>query len=155
MAAGVPELAVAVAQRLRRIMDEERLTQEQVATLAGVNQSSVSGWIRSHQPRMPLMEPLARFCLQLGYSLDWVVTGRGPRKVDAATERADQIYVDGARAALGEVQRVVNDVAGKWAGPEAASPPAPGEGAAALVRRQSALARQRSGRLKKGGRKAG
>lgn len=82
--------AMSIGERLRKIRKDARLTQEALGDLAGVSKQSISQ-IESGQtgsPKASTLEPLSR---RLGVSLHWLMTGRGPERVNDVSSSGDHL----------------------------------------------------------------
>lgn len=76
--------ASSIGARLRKIRTDARLSQKALGNLSGVSKQSISQ-IESGQtasPKASTLEPLSR---RLGVSLHWLMTGRGPERVNNAS----------------------------------------------------------------------
>jgi transcriptional regulator with XRE-family HTH domain len=71
---------VAVSNFLQTLRVSARLTQTQLAELAGTTQSEVSRIERAAGPRAPELATLVRFARACGYDLSFLATPRPPRK---------------------------------------------------------------------------
>lgn len=71
---------VSVSNFLQALRAEARLTQIEVAALAGMTQSEISRLERADGPRAPELATLVRFARACGFDLTLVGTPRRPRK---------------------------------------------------------------------------
>lgn len=65
-----------LAQRIRQSRRKERLSQEGLAKLLGVQRSAVSNW-ESVSPAKPAMANLIAIAKATSVSLEWLATGQG------------------------------------------------------------------------------
>lgn len=74
-----------IGQRLREARTEAGLTLEQAGIVAGVTKQGISQIERgvTKNPEAATLEPLSR---RLGVNLQWLMTGKGPRKVNGSPE---------------------------------------------------------------------
>lgn len=87
--------------RIRRARTVSKLTQAELATLVGVHRSAVAQW-EQQQGTTPSVANLARVAEALEISFEWLATGRGRMKLDAAFETGERIPSDFARDELEE-----------------------------------------------------
>ena len=75
-----------VGDRVREALRDAQLpaTQEQAAKIAGVSQPSVSDWNRPNTfPRMAVAVEIAS---KLNVCVEWLLTGRGPKRIGEAAD---------------------------------------------------------------------
>jgi transcriptional regulator with XRE-family HTH domain len=84
------------SKRIRRARTVGNLTQAQLSMLIGVHRSAVAQW---EQPKgtIPSIAHLAKIAEVLEISCEWLATGRGRMKLDAAFENGERIPSDFAR----------------------------------------------------------
>lgn len=78
--------------RVKEALTERKLpaTQAQAALLAGVKQPSVSDW--NKLGGYPEMANAVQLATKLGYCVEWILTGRGPRRVPDASISSDPFF---------------------------------------------------------------
>jgi transcriptional regulator with XRE-family HTH domain len=88
-------------RRIRRARTVGDLTQAQLALLIGVHRSAVAQWERFKGTK-PNAIHLAKIADVLEISFEWLATGRGRMRLDAAFETGERIPTDFARDEMEE-----------------------------------------------------
>jgi transcriptional regulator with XRE-family HTH domain len=89
------------SRRIRRARTVSNLTQEQLALLIGVHRSAVAQWEQA-KGTVPSITHLAKIAEVLEISCEWLATGRGRLRLEAAYERGERIPSDFARDEMEE-----------------------------------------------------
>lgn len=69
-----------LAQRIQKILDEQRLDQPALAKVAGVTKATVNQWL-SGKIKSIKLDYAIQIQERYGYSPIWLVMGKGPEKV--------------------------------------------------------------------------
>ena len=94
------ELGTAFAERLRKTREEQNLSQQALATGAGVSVTTIQNYEKGQYPKSEHAISLSRF---LCCSLDWLLTGRE----DGYKGRASH-YLDESRAIDDKINKIQN-----------------------------------------------
>lgn len=83
-------MTVKCNKRIRRARTQRKLTQAALALEVGVHRSAVAQW-EQHEGTTPGVVHLGRIADALHVSFEWLATGRGRMKIDAAHEPRERI----------------------------------------------------------------
>ena len=83
-------------KRIRRARTLRKLTQAHLSLCVGVHRSAVAQW-EQQKGTVPSVAHLAKIAEALEVGLDWLATGRGRMKLDAAFDPGERIPSDFAR----------------------------------------------------------
>jgi len=72
-----------ISERIRRVLAEERMKQKDLASLLSTSAQTVNNWIKRDSISREAAQQIAD---KLGYSLDWLLNGKGPMKVGNKNE---------------------------------------------------------------------
>lgn len=82
------ETGATIGERLLLIRKQLKLSQQEMAVLAGVSINSYAGY--EHGDRLPTTMALFRLWKRHGILTSWVITGSGPRTTGTATDEPQQ-----------------------------------------------------------------
>jgi transcriptional regulator with XRE-family HTH domain len=80
----MPGLVEGIGERLRTVLTELGLTQARLAEHLGVPTSVVKAWLRAKKPTAPDVAQLNALAQGLDINLNYLVSGRGPIRLDQA-----------------------------------------------------------------------
>jgi transcriptional regulator with XRE-family HTH domain len=83
------------ADRLRRILAEEKVSQRKIAEALSISRATVAGWLKG---TLPYPRTLNRIAHVLGVSKEWLIAGREPARVSPGERR--QSYYEAYRNRL-------------------------------------------------------
>jgi transcriptional regulator with XRE-family HTH domain len=83
-------------KRIRRARTVRKLTQADLAVFVGVHRSAVAQW-EQQKGTIPSVAHLAKIAETVEVSLEWLATGRGRMRIDAAHDPGERIPSDFAR----------------------------------------------------------
>jgi|KBSMisStaDraftv2_1062788.scaffolds.fasta_scaffold1176848_1 transcriptional regulator with XRE-family HTH domain len=86
----------AIASRIRRARSVARITQSELARRTGVQRSAVTQW-ESGEGTTPSVVHLAQIAIETSVCFEWLATGRGPSRPDAASFDTALVIQDFAR----------------------------------------------------------
>jgi len=115
-------------ERLRQVLDDQGMSQADLARELGVGVATVSEWFT--RGRVPNGDVMLRLPGALGVNGHWLLTGEGPREYEAGP-RGDP-YLRGAADAIARMSKAVDEVARRFGpapAPAAVAPDASGESA--------------------------
>lgn len=88
-----------IGERLRALREEAKLTQDEAGEIAGTTKQSVSQ-IENGRTKVPGGLFVYRWAKRYGVSLEWLITGEGPRT--AGTQLDPELLVEAETLVLGQ-----------------------------------------------------
>lgn len=96
------DLMDTLAERIQIILKETGLTLDALGQVAGVSLQAVHQWSTGKTKNIK-NDPLFRLQRKLGYSAEWIGTGKGPKRIIAVDNPLDLLDLSG----LCDTQKVV------------------------------------------------
>lgn len=92
-------------ERLREALETLGTTRDKQATKLGLpTHSTLAPWLNMKSDSLPSAEHLMRIAAQTGYSLDYLLFGRGPKKMSARTDDEADLGDRLTAAAIGALE---------------------------------------------------